>query len=280
MISREEKNKVYVDEINKEKTRKILKISIKVFCVILLMFAIIFLYSYFIEVTFFKTNEIILNDENIPDGFSGTKILHISDILYGSTVNSKELNKLKEEIKLINPDIVFLTGNIVSKDYSISENEINELKTFFQEMPYTIGKYAIKGDTDTSSFDLILDNTEFTIINNEKLDLYSEQNEKINLVGINHNEEIKIELDDSYTIVLINNYDEYSKYNINANLVLAGHNLGGEMRLFGLPLLGLDKHLYSYYNADDTTIYISNGLGSNHHLRFMNKPSMNVYRIK
>ena len=280
MISREEKNKVYVDEINKEKTRKILKISIKVFCVILLMFAIIFLYSYFIEVTFFKTNEIILNDENIPDGFSGTKILHISDILYGSTVNSKELNKLKEEIKLINPDIVFLTGNIVSKDYSISENEINELKTFFQEMPYTIGKYAIKGDTDTSSFDLILDNTEFTIINNEKLDLYSEQNEKINLVGINHNEEIKIELDDSYTIVLINNYDEYSKYNINANLVLAGHNLGGEMRLFGLPLLGLDKHLYSYYNADYTTIYISNGLGSNHHLRFMNKPSMNVYRIK
>ena len=279
MISREEKNKVYVDEIKKEKTRKVLKIFLKIIGLLLLIFAGLFLYSYFIEVTFFKTNEIVLVDDKIPAGFNGKKILHLSDILYGKTISKKELNKLTEEIQLINPDIIFFTGNIVSHDYSLNEDEINEINNFFKEMPYTIGKYAIKGDTDTNSFDLFFDNTEFTIINNEKIDLYTEQNEKLNIVGLNYNEENEIKLDDCYTIVLINNFDEFNKHNIEANLVLAGHNLGGEMRLFDIPLLGLDKHLNSYYEDNNTKVYISNGLGSIHHMRLMNRPSMNVYRL-
>lgn len=279
MISREEKNQIYVDEINKEKTKKVLKIFLKIIGLLLFIFALFFLYAYFIEITSFKTNEYIINDNNIPSGFKGIKILHISDILYGKTINQKELDKINDEITLINPDIVFFTGNIISKDYSIKEDEISKLNNFFNNIPYKIGKYAIKGDTDTSSFDLILDNTEFTIINNEKIELYSELNQKINLVGINYNEKSDINLDECYTILLINNYDELNNHNINANLVLAGHNLGGEMRLFNIPLLGMDKHLDSYYNDNNTKVYISNGLGSIHHLRFMNKPSMNVYRL-
>ena len=279
MISREEKNKVYIDEINKEKTRKILKIFLKIFILLLILFTLIFLYSYFIEIKSFKTNEFLLKDNEIPSGFKGTKILHISDILYGNTINKKEIDRLKEEILLINPDIIVFTGNIISKDYSIKEDEIKYLNNFFKEIPYTIGKYAIKGDIDTSSFDLILENTEFIILNNEKIDIFNEQNEKINLIGINYNEEINIKTDDCYKIVLINNYDEYSKHNIDANLVFAGHNLGGEMRIFGIPLLGTDKHLNSYYNENGTKVYISNGIGTIHHLRFMNRPSMNVYRI-
>ena len=279
MISREEKNKVYVDEINKETSRKVLKIFLRIMGLLLMFFTIMFLYAYFFEITFFKTNEYIIKDENIPNGFKGVKILHLSDILYGTTFNKKELEKIKEEIKLINPDIVFFTGNIIGSDYSLKEEEIKELKNFFKDIPYTIGKYAIKGDTDTSSFDLILDNSNFIILNNENIELFTEENEKINLVGLNHGEDSKIKLDECYTIVLINNYDELEKHNIKTNLVFAGHNLGGEMRMFDVPLLGLDKHLNSYYVENDTKIYISNGLGSIHHMRLMNRPSMNVYRI-
>ena len=78
---------------------------------------------------------------------------------------------------------------------------------------------------------------------------------------------------------IINNYDDYNKYNLSSNIVLAGHNLGGEVRLFNLPLLGLDKHLNNYYEENNSKVYISNGLGSIHHLRLMNIPSMNVYRL-
>jgi predicted MPP superfamily phosphohydrolase len=146
-------------------------------------------------------------------------------------------------------------------------------------MPYKIGKYAISGDTDDNNFNLIMDHTEFELLNNELFEIYQNK-DKINLIGINYDNTKEIKQDsDIYTITMINNYDNYKKYNLTSNMVLAGHNLGGEIRLFNVPLLGLDKHLNTYYQEGNTKIYISSGLGTIHHMRFMNKPSINVYRL-
>ena len=278
MTSREEKNKKYVDEINREKTIKITKIILKVFLVIVVIFSSIFLYAKFYEPSKLVTHEYLIKEASIPDDFNGVKVLHLTDILYGS-INENKLKNLEEEIKLINPDMVIFTGNIVKKDYHVTEEEIKILQNFFISIPYSIGKYAVIGDIDDQNFHLIMEGTDFTIINNEILTIYNGKN-KINLIGINNTEikEIKNESDD-YTITMINNYDDYSKYNITSNLVLAGHNLGGEIRIFNIPLLGLDKHLNSYYEENNSKIYISNGIGSNHGLRLMNKPSINVYRL-
>ena len=279
MISREEKNKKYIDEIKKEKIIKFTKTFLKIFTVIILIFTLIFLYSYFYEPNKFETHEYLIKDISIPDEFNGKKILHFTDILYGKTIDENKLLSISEEIKLINPDIVIFTGNIVSKDYQVSENEIKLLNNFFNSIPYTIGKYAVMGDLDTRNFKLIMENTNFTILDNDLLEIYNSTN-KINLVGITYNEQKEIKKDsESYTITIINNYDDYSKYNISSDLVLAGHNLGGEIRLFNLPMLGTDKYKDIYYEENNTKIYISNGLGSIHHLRFMNKPSMNIYRL-
>lgn len=279
MTSREEKNKKYVEEINKEKTIKVTKIVLKSLAIIILIFTLIFLYAHFYEPMKFQTSEYLIKDSNIPDDFNGVKILHFTDLLYGSSIDQNYLNRISEEIKLINPNIVFFTGNIISKEYEITEDEIKKINNFFNSIPYTIGKYAVSGDADNHNFNLIIENTNFIHINNEVLSVYNGTN-KINLIGINYNEEKEIKTDNnSFTITLINNYDEYNSYNINSNLVFAGHNLGGEIKLFGLPLLGNDKYLKNYYEENNSKIYISNGLGTLHHLRLMNKPSINVYRL-
>ena len=278
MISREEKNKKYVDEINKEKLIKTTKVILKILGTLITIFAIIFLYSYFIEPSSFETKEYLIKDISIPDEFNGKKILHITDILYGKSIDKNYLDKISDEIKLINPDIVVFTGNIVSRDYEINEDEIKLLNEFFNNIPYTIGKYSVSGDVDSRNFKLIMENTNFNELDNELMEVYNGVN-KINIVGISYNNDKKIKESDGYNIVLINNYDEFSKHNLRANIILAGHNLGGEMKLFNLPLLGLDKHMNSYYEENNMKIYISNGLGSPHHLRLMNKPSMNVYRL-
>ena len=279
MISREEKNKVFVDEIKKEQAIKISKIILKVLGIVILCFTLIFLYIYFIGPRGLKTNEYIINDSNIPNNFNGIKVLHFSDILYGSTINKDNIEKLSKEINLINPDIVFFTGNIISDEYEIKEDEIKSLNEFFKNIPYTIGKYSVPGDIDTSTFNLIMENTNFIVLNNEIIDVYNDK-EKINIIGIDKNNEKKeIKKTDNYTITIINNYDNYSEYNLTSNLVLSGHNLGGELRLFGLPIVGTDKYLNSYYEENNTKIYISSGLGTKHHIRFMNKPSINVYRL-
>ena len=188
MTSREEKNKKYVEEINKEKTIKVTKIVLKSLAIIILVFTLIFLYAHFYEPMRFQTSEYLIKDSNIPDDFNGIKILHFTDLLYGSSIDQNYLNKISEEIKLINPNIVFFTGNIISKEYEITEDEIKKVNNFFNSIPYTIGKYAVSGDTDNHSFNLIMENTDFIHINNEVLSVYNGTN-KINLIGINYNEE-------------------------------------------------------------------------------------------
>lgn len=279
MTSREEKNKVYVDEINKEKTIKIAKIILKALGIILIIFTLLFLYVRFYEPYTYQTKEYVIKDIRIPDTFNGVKVLHFTDLLYGSTITNKDIEKLKKEIDLINPDIVFFTGNILDKEYEITEEEIKLLNNFFNEIPYRIGKYIVSGNLDNHSFDLIIEKTNFTILNNEIVSIYNGL-DKINLIGISYNNDKEIKKDnDLYTITIINNYDEFAKYNITSDIVLAGHNLGGELKPFGIPLIGEDKYLNSYYEVDNSKIYISNGLGSTHKIRFMNKPSMNVYRL-
>ena len=279
MISREEKNKKYVDEIKKERTIKISKIILKILGILILIFSIIFLYMYFIGPKGLKTNEYVIKNNLISTDFHGIKILHFSDLLYGSTINKKSIEKIEKEIKLINPDIVFFTGNIVFDKYDISEDEIKYLNNFFENIPYKFGKYAILGDLDSSNAHLILENTHFTILDNEIVSIYNKKS-KINIIGLSDKENKELELENNdYTITLINNYDNYEKYSINSNLVLAGHNLGGEIKLFNLPIICNDKYMNSFYQKDDTKVYISSGLGTRSHMRLMNKPSLNVYRL-
>ena len=278
MISREEKNKKYVDEIKREKTIKISKTIFKILAIIILISTCFSLYVYFIGPKGLKTKEYVIKDSSIPNTFNGIKILHFSDLLYGSTINKNNLDKITKEIKLINPDIVFFTGNIISGNYSVKENEIKELSNFFKNIPYNIGKYAIMGDVDNTNFNLIMENTNFVVIDNDTLEVYNDK-DKIHVIGINIKDKKDIKNIDGYNITLINNYDKYQDYNISSNIVLAGHNLGGEIRLFNLPILGNDKYLNTYYEEKDTNIYISSGLGTKNHVRFMNKPSLNVYRL-
>lgn len=279
MTSREEKNKKYVDEIKKEKAIKITKKIFKIFGIFTIIITSFYLYAYFYEPNKLIVHEYLINDIKIPDEYNGKKILHFSDLLYGKVIDENKLSIISEEIKLINPDMVVFTGNIVSKDYEISEDEIKLLNNFFSNIPYRIGKYAITGDTDTRNFKLIMENTDFNILDNELIDIYNGIN-KINMIGIGYDETKDIKKDNAdYTITIINNYDEYEKYNLTSDLIFAGHNLGGEIRLFNLPLLGHNKYSNSYYEENNSKIYISNGIGSPHHLRFLNMPSMNVYRL-
>lgn len=276
MLSREEKNKELEKEIDHEKKINISKKIIKIFFIVIISFTMIFSYMYFIGTKFIKTNDYIIKD-NIPSSFVGVKILHFSDLLYDS-ISEKEISNLKEEFQNINPDIVVFTGNLFNSDHITTNNDIKLLNDFFKNIPYKIGKYAIRGNLDTQNFDLIMDNTNFTILDNELDTIYNGSNEGIDIIGLNGQSDT-ITTTDNYTITLINNYDLFSDYHINSNIVLSGNNLGGEIKLFTIPLISNNKYMNNYYSENNRKIYISNGIGSIHHLRFMNHPSINVYRL-
>ncbi len=279
MESRKERNKELVKEINHERNVKISKVVFKIIFVLLIITILIFLYMYFIGIKFININEHYI--ETNVESLYGIKILHFSDLLYGSTMNNKNLQDLEKKINLVKPDIVIFTGNLISEDYKLTDDDKKALINFLNSINPLYGKYAVYGNYDNLTYNDIMNQSNFILLDNQSTKVYFNNNDYLTITGLNTNTVENINYDDSnYHIALINNYDYYKNYSLNANLVLAGNNLGGEIKI---PLIGgiaLDnKYKDEYYQTDNYQVYISNGLGTRHHLRLFNHPSINIYRL-
>ena len=254
-----------------------IKFWIKFILVLGLIISAFFLIIRYIGPKGLKTNEFNIIDKNIPKSFYGYKIVHISDIHYKVTTDLDDLNNLVKEVNRIKPDIIVFTGDLFDHNIKYTEKDYEDLTNILKSMNYNIGKFAIKGEEDKNKkWDEIINNSDFTDLTNDYKLLYNESNEPILLTNK------KVDVKSNYTILLTHNIDktDYSKY----NLVLAGHNHGGQIRL---PFIGgiiYDKNtIYkdSYYKLKNTEIYISSGIGcSKYKFRFLNKPSINLYRLR
>ena len=80
---------------------------LKIFFIIILLI-IIFLYIYVkkIEPNIITIKEYAIVDNNLPYSFHGMKIVHFSDILYGTTINKNNMSKIIDKINELKPDIV------------------------------------------------------------------------------------------------------------------------------------------------------------------------------
>lgn len=283
--------------------KKIILRILLILLIVVLIFTSFYLYSRYIGTKGLKVNEIGLK-ENISSNFDGLKIVHISDINYGSTISSDELNNLVDNINEVKPDIVVFTGNLIDPDYVISRKEIDEITTSLSNIKTTIGKYAITGSNDLKqeNYELLLQNINFINISNSYELIYKDNLNYIMISGIssisdNIGADYKLSERNGY---ILNNPDNLPVYNIllihepdvlrdintnDYNLILGGYSLNGQIKLpFIGGLIRLDnakEYPKSNYQIDDTKVFISNGIGtSNLKVRLNNRPSFNFYRIK
>ena len=172
-----------------------------------------------------------------------------------------------------------LTENL-SKEEMIKEREtIHNL--LVNSLNSNIKKYAIYGNNDNDNLKLILENTNFLILDNQEDIIYNGENESIKIIGFNAKklDFSNITESNDYTICLLSNPDKITKVNNTCQVVFSGETLGGEIKL---PFTkGLDNHTYykNYYLINQTKLYINNGLGNNYNLRLFNHPSINFYRL-
>ena len=257
----------------------------------ILLFFIIILFLLFIYARYINTKGLVVHEraiisENMNGDYNGFKIIHFSDIHYGKTTFEDDLKKLVEEINILKPDILVFTGDLFDSD-DISDDDIKIVTKYFNKLEARLFKFAVIGDYDKKyleEYQSILENSDFLLLDNSSYLVYDNSNTPINIVGLTNTNDIsELYNNDYFTITLVHEPDFISHID-NSDLVLAGHSMGGQIKI---PFIGgiikkegAQTYINDYYEVNQQMLYISSGIGTeNFSFRLFNKPSINFYRL-
>lgn len=287
------------NEVKPKRKISVKKILIFLFVIVALVVSVL-LYARFIATKGVIINEYKVVNSKLTDIYKGLKIVHISDIHYKTTFDEKGLKELTDKVNLTKPDIIVITGDLLNKSVEYSKDDYEIIKKYLKEMDASIGKYAVSGDNDynNSNLQIILDESDFIYLDDNYDLIYKEQNSYLMISGISslqNKTDINIKLNNVntylqtgtpiYKILILHEPDLLKDIDVNNyDLILAGHYLGGTIRLpFVGPLVKKDgalKYNESYSKINATDLYITNGIGSDDmNYRLFNRPSINFYRL-
>lgn len=196
------------------------------------------------------------------------RIVQISDLhnqLFGMNQS-----RLMDEIENCNPDIIFVTGDVVDSSHTYYRFAID----FFEEAVKIAPVYYITGNHEVwlygEKFDEFLSEVESLGV--QFMDGKTESFEKMIIAGTENGfitTDYKWEDDSRLKILLAHEPSKYDDYtNTGADIVFAGHVHGGQVIIPGKgglfsPDIDLFPDLYrGEYIFGDMTMYISAGLGN------------------
>ncbi len=270
---------------------------IKHIILIILVFVGLFFWSRFVSTSGLIVKEYAIKTNSLSSAYDGLKIVHFSDIHYGTIVHGGELENMVELINKQNPDIVIFTGDLIDKSYILNDEEINYISGVLSNINPRIETLAVLGDNDYANdyFLKILNNLDWIILNNKYEYVYKNDTTPIIFVGLDDLSKGKPdyknafsflnEVEQSYTILLMHEPDQIDKIgDYQYDIAFAGHSMLGQVRFPFIGALfktkGARKYFDEKYILNESELYISGGIGTTttKH-RFLNKPSINLYRF-
>lgn len=96
----------------------------------------------------FKTKEVVVKIDDLPENLDGLKIVQLSDIHLGSWASKKPLQRAVDIVNEIKPDIVFFTGDMVN----YSARETIGFDTILGQIKAPMGIFAIMGNHDYGDY--------------------------------------------------------------------------------------------------------------------------------
>lgn len=256
-------------------------------------------YSYFIERNALEITrpEIKLNclSSDIKE-----RIALISDLHFNAKTSKIQINKLLKSLKELNPEVVFITGDLIDRKNGISvAGDFAKKITNFAKVYIVLGnwdyfvlKYNInnlKKELESNGAKVLMNESETIKIGDSDFNLigikapYVGQNIKNDLAksmaGIKNNNLCKILLTHSPESI-----NEAALKNI--DLILAGHTHGGQVyvpfltRLIIPTKFAFKKYIKGIYKVGDSTLYVNRGIGtSNLPFRFLNLPELTILSL-
>ena len=262
---------------------------------------------FFYENYTLETTEYEINSKNLPKEFDGFEICHLSD-LHNRSFGYKNKHII-QRVRKLNPDIVVMTGDMVSRqDYNF-RGFYNLAKAMAKDFPtyYIIGNHELDlTDKQLSELFSVLRGYGVQVLLNDKVSI-ERKNKFIDLYGMycglhfykdekgNYRypepfteNDLKMLIgeknENRFTVLLAHNplfLDVYAKWR--TDVVLCGHMHGGALRLGRLGgIFAPGKRLFpKYYQGlhkkGKTEMVLSRGLGS---LRLFNRPEIVMVKLK
>ncbi|WP_430785508.1 metallophosphoesterase [Virgibacillus flavescens] len=202
-------------------------------------------------------------DDRIPDEFELFKLFFISDI-HRRKIKESTLNKIDEEI-----DIIIIGGDLKEKGVPLERvaNNLDLLNKWNKPIYFVWGNNDYEEDPEALYW--LLKDKNVILLANEAVSLQSGNNKTtLNLVGLDccKYKEARFDLAlneiyDGYTILVTHApssfYELSEKDKNDAQLVLAGHTHGGQIRIFGFGMYESG----GFKKIGKTSVLVSEGYG-------------------
>ena len=243
---------------------------------------------------YLTVDEYTFTSGKVPPSADGFRIVQISDLhnaKFGKN-NSRLISKIKEN----SPDIIVITGDIADSNHTNIKTATDFCKEAAKIAPcyYITGNHEMwLSDDETETLYNGIKDAGITILDSTTSILEN----GIYLTGLGDDHlydgtlaELSENIpEDALHIVLAHEpqYLEEEYILSSPDLIITGHAHGGQIRL---PFIGgiiapdqgfFPKYTSGEYKSDDTTMYVSRGLGNSViPVRIFNTPEINLLKIK
>lgn len=272
------------------------KLAIK--CILLTFLVLAFAFYGYTENRSLEIEHLSVSISELPENLSGLTIVHLSDIHFPNT--GIDVEKLIAETKKAQPDLIFLTGDLIQRTAEISETPLVELVSAMVAIAPT---YSVSGNQEVSSGQLeewneVMVRSGANLLEND-IDLITVSGEEIAIAGV---EDWHMTTDinnllslDHVPILLLAHrpeyFDSYATDNptLQPDITFSGHAHGGQIRL---PLIGpifapgqgffpqYTSGVYSSENHSEQKLVVSRGIGNSiFPFRMGNKPHFIVVTL-
>jgi uncharacterized protein len=220
--------------------------------------------------------EVELALPNLPRALDGLSILHISDLHFSPAYDRRYFEAVFAECDGWESDLVAFTGDLVDSDETV-----DWVVPLFSKLRGRLGAFSILGNHDAEHqpdrLRDVLSEAGFLSLEG-RWETVESQGVTIALGGTSYPWGPPLPLADKpradYRIFLCHSPDQYYRAEkAGFNLMLSGHNHGGQIRL---PLLGaiFMPSVYSrrfdrgFFRKNDLTLHVSQGVGAKHPIRY------------
>lgn len=263
----------------------------------LLVFIVIVYGFLYINNHWLVTTELMHESSNVPASFDGYRITQVTD-LHDATFGENQ-SRLVKKVRATNPDVIFITGDLIdSRRYDL-ENSLQAVKQFvaIADVYYVIGNHEVALNKVDEIYAALID-LGVHVLPNDAVVL-ERDGERIAIAGIEDplmGQSVDVSIDEAmqhvesnlFTMLLSHRPEQFDMYvQKELDVIFTGHAHGGQIRL---PFIGglvapsqgaLPKYTAGTFEENDTKMVISRGLGNSvFPFRIFNFPEIVVMELK